>query len=116
MAVDGSIPDVRNMFDRTTALFVQLRYMPNASDPLCGIDVVERFEIWNGGMTLYAKQGVSEEMLFGRVITTLASGGIVPEGISFRRLSLEQIYIGINNDTLRPVTLLQQMWGNYNSG
>jgi ABC-2 type transport system ATP-binding protein len=103
MAVDGTLLEVQKMFADTVALFVRLRYMPDASDPLCGIDAVERSDIWNGGLTLYARRGVSEEELYSKVIAALSAGNTLPEGIAFRRLTLEQIYIGVNNDTLRPV-------------
>jgi ABC-2 type transport system ATP-binding protein len=105
MAVDGTLLEVQKMFDSTVALFVRLRYTPDYSDPLCKIDVVERCDIWNGGLTLFAKWGVSEGELYSKVIATLAAGGILPEGIVFRRMTLEQIYIGVNNDTLRPAPL-----------
>ena len=110
MAVDGTISEVQKMYDNATTLFVQLRYMPDHADPLCGIDVVEYSEIWNGGLTLIAKQGISEEELYYKVTATLSAGGHVPERLAFRRITLEQIYIGINNDTIRPVSY-QQRWG-----
>jgi len=104
MAVDGTLLEVQKMFEDTVALFVRLRYMPNASDPLCGIDVVEKSDIWNGGLTLHARRGVSEGELYNKVIAALSAGNTLPEGIAFRRLTLEQIYIGVNNGTLRPVS------------
>jgi ABC-2 type transport system ATP-binding protein len=103
MAVDGTLLEVQKMFDNTTAIFVRLRYMPDASDPLCSLDVVERSDVWSGGLTLHARQGVSEGELFYKTAASLSSRGILPESIAFRRMTLEQIYIGINNDTLRPV-------------
>ncbi|MCL2151914.1 MAG: ABC transporter ATP-binding protein [Oscillospiraceae bacterium] len=104
MAVEGRLPEIIKMFGGTMALYVQLRYAPVATDPLCMIDLVERSEIGYGGVTLYAKPGVSEGELYYKVITTLAENSVLPEYIGFRRLTLEQIYIGINNDMIRPTT------------
>jgi len=111
MAVDGTLLEVQKQFEDTVALFVRLRYLPDDSDPLCSIDVVEKSDIWNGGLTLFARRGVSEEELYSKVISKLSDNGILPEGIVFRRMSLEQIYIGINNGTLGPV--LSQAGGGY---
>jgi ABC-2 type transport system ATP-binding protein len=103
MAVEGKLPEIIKMFGGSTAVYIQLRYPPLASDPLCTLDIVERSELGYGGLTLYAKQDVSEAELYNKVITTLAENGVLPEYIGFRRLTLEQIYIGINNDFFRPV-------------
>ena len=94
--------DVKKRFGATTALYVKLRYMPNETDPLCTIEPVERYDIWYGGLTLYAKQGVSEEELYIKVTEILSLGGMIPEAIEFKRLSLEQIYIGVNSGALIP--------------
>ena len=104
MVVEGTLFEIKEMFDNTTAIIVRLRYTPETTDPLCMIDVVERSEIINtGAVTLYARQGVSEEELYSKVITTLAVNRVIPESIEFRRLSLEQMYIGINSNTLLPI-------------
>ena len=100
MAVDGNILDIKRQLEDSTAINVRLRYTPVDSDPLCGIDVVEKCDIWHNGLTLFAKQGVSEGELFNRITATLADNDILPEGLEFRRLSLEEIYLGVNNDSL----------------
>jgi len=104
MAVEGKLADITKQFGGATAvLYVHLRYSPQAGEPLCAIDLVERSEIGHNGLTLYAKQGVNEAEFFYRVVTTMAQNSVVPEGIGFRRLTLEQIYLGINNDLIRPM-------------
>jgi len=103
MAVEGKLPEIIGMFGGTTAIYIQLRYAPQPTDPLCRIDLIERSELGPVGITLYARQGVSEAELYYKVITTLADNGVLPDGIGFRRLTLEQIYLGINNDMIRPV-------------
>ena len=102
MAVEGTIADVKKRFGDGVALHVQLRYEPEAGDPICAIDLVERSQIWRNGVTLYAKQGVSEAELYATVIKTLWENRVLPEAVEFRRLTLEQIYIGINNGMLAP--------------
>jgi len=103
MAVEGTLQEVKDKYGGAVALFVRLRYTPGASDPLYGIDVVEKAEVWQGGVTLYAKQGVGEAEFFYRTVTTLAENRVLPEAVEFRRLTLEQIYIGVTNGRLPPM-------------
>jgi len=107
MAVEGTIKEVKQGYEGECALIVRLRYTPDASDPLCGLGIVEKAEIWQGGMTLYAKQGVSEAEFFYRIVTALAENKILPEAVEFRRLTLEQIYIGVTSGRLPPMSV----WG-----
>jgi len=100
IAVEGTIPDVKRQFERETAIHIRLRYTPNEHDPIRHMEYVQRSEIWYGGITIYAKPGVSEAEFFYKAVTTLAENKTLPEAIEFRRISLEQIYIGINNGTL----------------
>ena len=106
MAVEGRLQDVIRQFGSMTAICVQLRYVPTAVDPLCQIELAEGYEIRHSGITLYAKQGVSEAELYFKVIMTLAENHILPESVGFRRPTLEQIYLGINNDMQRPMTAI----------
>jgi len=103
MAVEGRLHDVIRQFGGATAIRVRLRYAPMPNDPLCMLDVVERSEIDPYGLTIYAKEGVSEVALYNHVIISLANNNILPESIEFKRLNLEQIYLGVNNDMIRPV-------------
>ena len=104
MAVEGTLTDVVKQFGNSTAvIYVQLRYAPQSTDPLCAIDVVESSEIGQNSLTLYAKKGVSEAELYYKVITTMLNYGVVPENIGFRRMTLEQIYLGVNSDMIRTV-------------
>jgi len=53
-------------------------------------------------VTANAKDGVSEAELFYKTVTALANNRIVPEAIWFKRLTLEQIYLGVNSGYLVP--------------
>lgn len=109
MAVEGRLNDIVKQFVGSTAIYVQLHYAPLATDPVCMIDLVERSEIGPYGVMLYAKQGVNEAEFFYKVITTLAANRILPESVGFRRMTLEQVYLDVNNDIIRPMPPM--MWG-----
>jgi ABC-type multidrug transport system ATPase subunit len=109
MAVEGRLQDVVKQFVASSAIFVQLNYAPLTTDPICMIDLVERSEIGPYGVTLYAKPGVNEAEFFYKVITTLAANRIVPESVGFRRMTLEQIYLDVNNGRILPIP--PTMWG-----
>jgi len=100
MAVEGSINDVKRRYEGSNALHIRLQHTPGPADPICAIELAEKCEIWQGGVTLYAKWGVSEAEFFYKAVTTMAEHKIVPEAVEFRRLSLEQIYIGVCNGSL----------------
>jgi len=100
MAVEGTIQDVQKRFASDNVLNIKLRYMPDINDPLCTMEYVEKSEITQGEIKLYAKPGVSEAEFFYKAISTLHTNKIVPEAIGFNRLTLEQIYIGVTNRVL----------------
>jgi hypothetical protein len=103
MAAEGSLQDVKNRYEGGNALYIGLRHPPEDTGPLFKLDLVEHAEnVHPGGITLYAKHGVSEAELYHKVIKTLEENSILPECIMFRRLTLEQIYIGIINGSLMP--------------
>ena len=103
MAVEGTLQDVMKMFGIGNAVTVRLYNAPGLAEILGGIDVVERTEAeYYGDITVHAKDGVSEAELFYKTVTTLASRQLVPEAVWFKRLSLEQIYLGINSGHLIP--------------
>jgi len=103
MAVEGTLQDVKKMFGADNAVTVRLYNVPDAMEVLNGIDVVERAETEHyGDISVHAKNGVSEAELFYKTVTTLASRQIVPEAVWFKRLTLEQIYIGVNNGYMMP--------------
>ena len=104
MSVEGPLIDVVKMFGSENAVTVRLHNTPDATALLSEIDVVERVETehYANDITVHAKEGVSEAELFYKTVTTLASRQIVPEGIWFKRLSLEQIYLGINSGHFMP--------------
>jgi len=103
IAVEGSLYDVRKMFGAGNAVTVRSQDANATIAVLQELEIVERAEAeYYGDVTAYAKDGVSEAELFYKIVTTLAEKHIVPEGVWFRRLSLEQIYLGINSGHLLP--------------
>ena len=103
MAVEGTLADVKKNFGASNAVTVRPQYMSDISAATSSIEVVERVEAeYYGDVTFYAKDGVSEAELFYKIVTALGSNHIVPEGVWFKRMSLEQIYIGINSGYLIP--------------
>lgn len=103
MAVEGTLSDVKKMFGTDCAVTIRPQYANDTMDILGSVEIVDRIEPEHfGNITIYGKNGVSEAELFYKVITTLANSRVVPEGVWFKRLSLEQIYLGINNGQLTP--------------
>jgi len=105
MAVEGPLSDVSKMFVAGSAVTVRPQYADDVSRILDSIEIVERVEPeYYGNITAHAKEGVNDAELFYKIVTTLANNKIVPEGVWFKRLSLEQIYLGINSGQLVPPT------------
>jgi ABC-type multidrug transport system ATPase subunit len=103
MAIEGDLSDVRNKYGAANAIIVRPQGMVDIIETVSAVEVVERCENeYYNDITIYAKDGVSEAELFYKVITTLANNHIVPEGVWFRRMTLEQIYLGINSGHLTP--------------
>ncbi|MCL2077074.1 MAG: ABC transporter ATP-binding protein [Oscillospiraceae bacterium] len=102
MAVESGLREIKEKLGGNNAINIRLReYTPEAITALCGIDLAARSEANDpGGVTLYAKQGVSEKELYNKVVITLAENNILPEGLEFKRLTLEQIYIGVTTGQL----------------
>jgi len=107
MAVEGLLDDVKSKFGAENAVIVRPQNRADIMEFITDIEVVEKIEpAYYGDVTIFAKYGVSEAELFYKVITALANKKVVPEGIWFRRMTLEQIYIDINNGYLIPT-----LWG-----
>jgi len=103
MAVEGTLNDVINMFGSANAVTVRAQNTTDIAEILRGVEVVESTETEHfGNVTANAKDGVSEAELFYKTVTALANNRIVPEAIWFKRLSLEQIYLGVNSGYLIP--------------
>ena len=103
IAVEGTLFDVKKMFGADNAVTVRSKDPAATTEVLRELDVVDRVEAeYYGDVTAFAKDSVNEAELFYKVVTTLASKQIVPEGVWFRRMSLEQIYLGINSGQLLP--------------
>jgi len=111
MAVDGTLPDIQRRFGVGNALNIRSDNVITA-DVLREIDCIGRVDVDNfGTITALAKEGVSEAELFYKTVTTLASKQIVPEGVWFSKITLEQIYLGVNNGQLLPYTHNTQAGG-----
>ena len=97
MAVEGTLGQVRARFASACVINVRLRdYRADTVNALTAIDLVARNEFYDSyGVTLFAKDGVDEKELYRCVVETLAEKDICPEGIEFRRLTLEQIYMSV---------------------
>ena len=102
MAVEGPILDVKKSFLQDCVLCVRLRdYTSDVVVALRSLDLLEKSEVSDpGGVVLYAKDGVTEKELYTEVINTLNVNDTLPEAVYFKRMSLEQIYLGITGGTL----------------
>jgi len=106
MAVEGALADVKKMFGAGTAVTVRSLNVEETSAALQEIDVIDRIDVEYGcDVTSFAKDGVNEAELFYKIVTMLAGKQIVPEGVWFRRLSLEQIYLGVTNGSMSTASL-----------
>jgi len=110
MAVEGSLLDVKKVFGAGNAVTIRAQSANEVTEALHGVEVIENTATDNNGDVIaHAKDGVSEAELFYKTITALASRHIVPEGVWFRRLTLEQIYLGVNNGSLLPFSEEQEV-------
>jgi len=100
--VEGSIEEIKRRFEGNVAINIRLlEQTPEAVTALSKIELAEKSDIsMTGGITVYAKDGVSEKDFYNKVIMTLAENNILPEAVSFKRLSLEEIYIGVTSGRL----------------
>ena len=103
MAVEGTLSDVKKMFGAGNAVSVRSQNANETANVLGELDIVERTDIEHSGdVSVLAKDGINEAELFYKTVYTLAAKQIVPEGVWFKRLSLEQIYLGVNSGHLLP--------------
>ncbi|MCL2248033.1 MAG: ABC transporter ATP-binding protein [Oscillospiraceae bacterium] len=103
MAYEGALDDMKRAFGVDNAVTVRPGFGSDIGAALQGVDIIESQLVeFDGDITFYAKEGVAEAELFYKIVTTLAAKQIVPEGVWFRRLSLEQIYLGITNGSMAP--------------
>ena len=103
MVIEDALADVKNKYSQACVIGVTLRdYADEAVDVLRNIESVNSAEVYNpGGVILFAKEGVSEKELYNAVIKALYNNDILPEAIDFKRMSLEQVYLGITSGTLK---------------
>jgi len=103
IAVEGALYDVKKMFGAGNAVTVRSQEANMTTEVLRELDIIDRVENEHyGDITAFAKDGITEAELFYKTVTTLAGRQIVPEGVWFRRLTLEQIYLGVNSGQLLP--------------
>jgi len=103
MAVEGELSEVYQMFGAGTAVTVRSQNANEVIETLKTQDFIDKVDLEHyGDVTVHAKNGFNEAELFYKTITTLASKQIIPEGVWFKRLSLEQIYLGVNSGYLLP--------------
>jgi len=103
MAVEDTLSDVKKKYGAANAVTVRPQYMSDITEATKSIEIIEKSEVeYYGDITFYAKEGVSEAELFYKIVTALGNAHVVPEGVWFKRMSLEQIYIGINQGQLIP--------------
>ncbi|MCL2078595.1 MAG: ABC transporter ATP-binding protein [Oscillospiraceae bacterium] len=96
MVVEGALAKIKSEYADANAVTVRFRQNTDISAAK-SFEVVERSKTESSGdVTFYAKDGVSEAELFYKIVTALGTNQIVPEGIWFRRMSLEQVYLGIS--------------------
>jgi ABC-type multidrug transport system ATPase subunit len=102
IAVEGNIKDVTERLGGKSVIGVQLReYDTESVTSVCSFDLLEKSEIYKTeGIMLHPKEGLSEAEFFFKVTQYLAEKNIVPESVAFRRMTLEQIYIGVTNGSL----------------
>jgi len=103
MSYEGALDEMKRAFGTDNAVTVRPKSGVDLSTALQGIEIIEHYlaEPY-GDITFYAKEGVAEAELFYKIITTLAAKQIIPEGVWFKRLSLEQIYLGITSGSMVP--------------
>jgi ABC-2 type transport system ATP-binding protein len=104
MAYQGSLSEMKRVFGGENAVTVRPQKTSDISEALSDIDIVKTsvLDPATGEITFYAKDGVKEAELFYKLVTILAEKQILPEGIWFKRLSLEEIYLGVTSGTLSP--------------
>lgn len=108
MAVEGKISDIERMYGTGVSLVVRLSgtetgKIETAKSSLENIEIVDSCTfVQNADIIVTAKPTITEAELFYKTATELASKQIVPEGLWFNRISLEQIYLGINSGQLKP--------------
>ena len=104
MVIEGLIPDIKKSYAQDNIICVRLRdYSPDVINTLCSLEYVKESLVTEiGGIILCAKDGISEKEFYYRIVDSIKADDILPEGIEFKRMSLEQIYLGITGGALSP--------------
>ncbi|MDR2531327.1 MAG: ABC transporter ATP-binding protein [Oscillospiraceae bacterium] len=102
ITVEGELGEVKEKFGGKCAINIKLReYTPEVVTTLCSLSLASRSDTSKtDGITLFAKENISEKEFYNKIVMTLAENDILPETIGFKRLNLEEIYLGVNNGTL----------------
>lgn len=104
MAVEGSMLDVKKNFSQDCVINVCLQsYTSEYVDMLTNLELLSKSEVSDlSGITLYAKEGVSESELYTKVTELLSRNNVIPEKIEFKRTTLEQIYLDVTGGLHTP--------------
>jgi ABC-type multidrug transport system ATPase subunit len=110
MAVEGGLKEVKEKFEGRNAIKIRLReYTAETVSAVCSTELTARSEVNNiSGITLHPMEGVTDREFFNKVISSLDGKNILPEAVEFKRMTLEEIYIGINSGRLNPADAAAQ--------
>jgi len=102
MAIEGNLADVIAKYTSANAVSVRTQEQNKVLEAAKGLDYVEKCDVDQfGNVTFHAKQGVNEAELFYKTVTALGNAHITPDGIWFKKPSLEQVFLGINSGYLQ---------------
>jgi len=102
IAAEGRLDELKRRYEGGVALNIKLlQQTPETITVLSKIETTERCDVSKtDGITVYAKDGTGEREFFDKVVAALTANNLLPESISFKRLSLEEIYIGVTSGRL----------------
>jgi ABC-2 type transport system ATP-binding protein len=102
IAAEGALDEIKRRYEGGVALSIKLSEQTAevlaaiSKTPLAARNDISKTD----GITVYAKENVSERELYNSVTATLAENDILPDSLAFKRLSLEEIYIGVTGGRL----------------
>jgi ABC-2 type transport system ATP-binding protein len=102
IAAEGNLAEVKRRYEGNIALNIRLPQLtPEAVAAISRTPLTERSDISaSEGITLYAGDNVTEKEFYNSVISTLSENDILPDSVAFKRLTLEQIYLGVTSGRL----------------
>jgi ABC-2 type transport system ATP-binding protein len=102
IAAEGYLNEIKRRYEGGVALNIRVpEQTPEIVTALSKIPLAERNDISKtGGITVYAKEGIGEKEFYNNVIAVLSENDILPDSVAFKRMSLEEIYIGVTSGRL----------------